>query len=341
MAAVMLLPAASGSEPGSAEREQPVIVGVSTHFDQGKGDPAKLLAMLRDAGVSSIRDEVYWNQVETVKGQLVMPFKVQEYVDIALANRLQPLLILDYGNPFYDSGSYPISEEAQQAFVRYCEFVARSFKGKVRLYEIWNEWDCGTGIHLSAGGSAEDYVHLLRRVYPRLKAIDKDITVLAGALSSRGIDSGWIDQFGKQGAFAFMDGLSIHPYTWGARDPSPDHVLAWIKQIAAQARRANSDKLVPLFVTEIGWPTPQAKHCATLQDEDSFLTRLYLGAREIPELRAIWWYTLLDDQGDASDPEANFGLLRPDMTPKPAYFALRAVVGELRRPANLEKQPTP
>src|SRR5207249_554959 len=102
----------------------------------------------------------------------------------------------------------------------------------------------------------------------------------------------------------------------------------WLKQIASEAQEANGSKLVPLFVTEIGWPTHQGKHGATLQDAATFLSQLYPGARQVPALRGVWWYTLLDDPGSMTDPEAHFGLLLPDKTPKPAYIALRNVARE-------------
>ena len=79
------------------------------------------------------------------KDHLVMPSGFDNLVDQALQAHLQPLLILDYGNRFYDSGDKPASPQALSAFARYAAFVVLHFKGKVHMYEMWNEWNTTTG----------------------------------------------------------------------------------------------------------------------------------------------------------------------------------------------------
>lgn len=55
-----------------------------------------------------------------------------------------------------------------------------------------------------------------------------------------------------------------------------------------------------------------------------YLVRRYLYCFTRPEIKAALQYDFLDDfQGRQFDPEANFGLLRADYSPKPAYFALQ------------------
>jgi hypothetical protein len=53
------------------------------------------------------------------------------YVRRAASTGIEPLLILDYGNKFYDDGDKPRTEEGLEAFARYAEFVVRNFKGVV------------------------------------------------------------------------------------------------------------------------------------------------------------------------------------------------------------------
>ena len=103
------------------------------------------LSLISQAGANSVRDDVPWDQVERLKGQLAMPSGVDDLVNQALKANVQPLLILDYGNPFYDSGEKPISPQALSAFARYAVFVVQHFKGRVHRYEMWNEWNVSTG----------------------------------------------------------------------------------------------------------------------------------------------------------------------------------------------------
>src|SRR5262245_5852396 len=80
-------------------KPSPFIVGVCTHFSQGKGLLDANLSLIRQAGVTSIRDEVGWRGVEREKGALKMPEEWDTFVRRSAASGAQPMLILDYGNP--------------------------------------------------------------------------------------------------------------------------------------------------------------------------------------------------------------------------------------------------
>jgi hypothetical protein len=54
----------------------------------------------------------------------------------------------------------------------------------------------------------------------------------------------------------------------------------------------------------------------------SYLARLYLLARTSPSFEGLWWYDFQDDGWNRQYNEDNFGLVRPDLTPKPGYYAI-------------------
>src|SRR5438067_8143033 len=140
------------------------IAGIGTHVTSDQG-----LSLIREAGISWLRDDIAWEQVEREKGVFVMPERYERYVDESLRRGIKPLLILCYGNKLYDGGSYPISDEALEAYTRFAEFVVTHFKDRVQLFEIWNEWNIGVGMPPETQpGKADCYVALLRKVYPRL-----------------------------------------------------------------------------------------------------------------------------------------------------------------------------
>lgn len=132
---------------GAALPNQTFLIGATTHFAQNGLVPENNLTLAQQGGISSIRDEILWSSVERAKGVFVVPPLMEQAVTIALAKGIEPLLILDYGNKLYDNRGMPETEEAQQAFVRYAEFLANHFKGKVKHYEVWNEWNIGGGIN--------------------------------------------------------------------------------------------------------------------------------------------------------------------------------------------------
>lgn len=327
----VLVPTANGTSvpAGPVPPAPPLpgfLTGACTHFGQSKGLLDQSLYSMRQAGITSIRDEVVWSELEREKGKLVMPRRFDTYVRRAAGQGLNVLLILDYSNRLYDNGDRPRSPEAIEGFCRYAEFVVRHFGKYVHLYEIWNEWDIGIGVPepYNKGGSAEDYAKLLKAVYPRIKAVDPNAVVIAGAATSGGVKKGWLEDIVKLGALKSCDAVSIHSYNYSAAFPErgPEACWTWITSVQAMLRRYNDGQDVPFYVTEMGWPTHVGKNGTDPELAASYLARLYLLARTSPSFHGLWWYDFEDDGWDAKYNEDNFGLVRPDLTPKPAYHAL-------------------
>ncbi len=301
-------------------------VGVCTHFSQGKGIVEINIESMKNAGIGAIRDEATWSGLEREKGKLVMPERYNHYVRRASAAGLDVMLILDYANRFYDDGDRPRSAKAVEGFCRYAEFIARHFGKDVRLYEIWNEWDIGIGMRkpYNVGGSPEDYVKLLRAVYPRIKAIEPGATVIAGGCTSGGVKKGWFEKIIQLGALDYCDAVSIHSYNYGSKFPerSPEACSAWMADVQKMLRKYNKDEDVPFYVTEMGWPTHIGKRGTEPELSASYLARLYLLARTSPSFRGLWWYDFQDDGWRREYNENNFGIVRPDLTPKPHYHVM-------------------
>lgn len=317
-AAVLLLTAAATGQPR-------FVVGVCTHFQQGKGILAENLSLIRQAGAASIRDDISWGGIERQKGQYAMPAAWDEFVNRAVASGLQPLLVLDYGNRLYDNGDKPLSDEAIEAYARYAEFVVRHFQGKVRLYEVWNEWDIKIGG--TTPGTAEAYAKLLKVVYPRLKKIDPTITVFGGCPTSGGIRRGWLDRMLASDVLNSLDAVSIHTYNFSepGRGRTPEAWAEFVAAAAASVHKQPGGKDVPVYVTEMGWPTHTGKGSTPPEQSAAYLARMLLLARSMPYLKGAWWYDFQDDGWKPDDKENNFGMVRPDLTPKPSYYALASL----------------
>ena len=303
------------------------LVGACTHFAQDKGYLPANLALMRQAGIGSLRDEVYWNDVERERGHLSMPEAWDAYVDRAREAGMAPLLILDYGNRFYDEGNKPTSAEARAAFGRYARFVVDHFKGRVPLYEVWNEYDIGIGTPDGAEGTPEDYVALLEETYRAIKEVDTTSVVLGGAVTSGAVGNGWLEQMVALGGLKYCDALSVHAYNYSAkgRARSPETWAAWMQDMREMLHAYTDGADVPVYVTEMGWPTHVGERGMTPDTAAAYLARMYLLARTMPYLKGLWWYDFQDDGWEATHNEHNFGLVRPDLTPKPAYYALKDV----------------
>ncbi len=319
-------------------------VGVCTHFSQDKGIVEMNIESMKNAGIGAIRDEATWSSLEREKGRLVMPERYNHYVRRASAAGLDVMLILDYANRFYDDGDRPRSAEAIEGFCRYAEFVARHFGKAVRLYEIWNEWDIGIGLRkpYNVGGSPEDYIKLLRAVYPRIKAIEPGATVIAGGCTSGGVKKGWFEKIIQLGALDYCDAVSIHSYNYGSKFPerSPEACSAWMDDVQKMLRKYNKGKDVPFYVTEMGWPTHIGKRSTEPELSASYLARLYLLARTSSSFRGLWWYDFQDDGWRREYNENNFGIVRPDLTPKPHYYVMSDISDLIARAEYIDRLKT-
>ena len=316
------LPALLVLLPMAGLAADPFVVGACTHFGQGKGLLKANLSMMKQGGVASFRDEVGWNAIERTRGEFTMPAAWDEFVDAGLKAGVEPLIILDYGNRFYDKGDKPRTPEAIEAFCRYSEFVVKHFKGRVKLYEVWNEWDIAIGG--TTPGSGDDYAALIKKVYPRIKAVDPSITVYGGACTAGGVKNGWLERVMELGSLPFMDAVSIHTYTYSdsGRARGPEAWAEWMAKVQQGLQKHSGGKPVPLYVTETGWPTQIDRRGTPPEVSAAYLARMFLLARAMPYMKGIWWYDFQDDGWNAAYNEDNFGLVRPDLTPKPSYAAL-------------------
>lgn len=305
------------------------------------------MRVLKSLGATTIRDDATWSKVEVSNGEFSVPKEWDAYVDQALQLNISPLLILAYGNPNHDSGDKPKSEEALAAFARYAAFVVEHFRGRVHMYEIWNEWPLNTGD--TTPGTAADYVRLLRHTVPAIRRVDSHAVIIVGAVPTvglppqgiprfvRGTSTTWLEEMVTLGGLNDIDGISLHPYVFTEREKTPEAVLRWVSQIENEITDLNGGNSVDLYLTEIGWPTHDG-HASTRPDlVAAFASRLLLGARVRPFIKGIWWYDFSDDGPDPHNREHHFGLVAMDKTPKPALAAFAKAASVVTQGAGYER----
>lgn len=299
------------------------IIGVATHLMNKNGSSAKALQMLEEAGVDSVRDDAYWSIAERRRGQLHIDPAWLAYLGKAQEHNLRPLLVLGYGNPNYANYAKPRSAPIKEAFGNYVNFVSRELAASVNFYEIWNEWDQENPVDTTL---AQDYSQLIEETASRLHLQDKPMTILAGAVTSQGMDLGFAERLVEAGLLNHVDGLSLHPYVHCRQEErhTPERWIAWLRWLDTDLR-ALAARPVPLYLTEMGWPSNSGKCGQTEQTQAAYLARSFFLAQTLPDIKGLWWYDVLDDGSDRRDPEHNFGLLNQDLTAKPSYLTLKAI----------------
>jgi hypothetical protein len=318
--AIAFAAALLGVAAARAADEAPFVVGVGRSIHDSDGvTQAGVASALDWLGVGSVRLDAPWKMVETAPGRYAIPRWLDDAVDTARARGIEPLLILAYGHPLY-GGDKPRTREAVDAFSRYAAFVAAHFKSRVRLYDLWNEWDAHTGG--TTEGTADDYVALARIAYPAIKAADGDAVVLSGGISSLGLGHGWVERFVSLGGLSFVDGVSVHPYNFDRAGAStPEAAIATLERVHAALGAAAK----PIYVTEMGYPAYTGKGGVSADAAAADLARFVLLASTRAYVGGVWWYCLRDQGKDRANKEHNFGVLDNAFAPKPAGAALRAV----------------
>ncbi len=300
-------------------------MGVCTHFAQHKGDLDLNLKMIKEAGFNSIRDDIYWSQVESKKGAYDYPGIFLEAPVEAQKAGIAQLSVLAYGNQLYDGGAYPQTNESAEAYSNFAADVAKKLKGKAAMYQVWNEWDGGCGMPKFRGTSTpKGYAELLKRAYKKIKAVDSEAVVVLNSIC-RG-DKEFEDLL-KTGVIKDCDILSLHTYNHseGPDNRTPE---AWYKRmlgVGEIVKKYNSGKTKDLFVTEMGFNNRTGINGYTYSQSADYAARLYLLARSIPWVKGIWWYDFQDDGTNENELEDNFGLVKYDLTPKPSYYALKSI----------------
>jgi len=299
------------------------IIGVDTHLMNKNSSSARAMQLMAEAGVDSVRDDAYWSTAEPRRGLLRIDPAWQSYLSKAREHKLRPLLVLGYGSPFYDNYAKPRLPSVKDGFGNYVNFLTRELADSVDFYEIWNEWDRENPVDPAF---SQDYSNLIKETSERLRNRKTPVTILAGAVTTQGMDLGFADRLIESGVLNHVDGLSLHPYVHCRQEErhTPERWIAWLRWVDADLRTIVA-RPVPLYLTEMGWPSNDGKCGVDQRTQAAYLARSYFLAQTLPDIKGLWWYDLLDDGDDRTDPKQNFGLLQPDLGLKPAYLTLKAI----------------
>jgi hypothetical protein len=315
-----------------------------------------------DLGVKWTRFLAAWPEVEREQGRYDFS-SVDQPVNAALAQGITPFVCLSNGNKLYSApipnpdanwrliyGVKPappiLDEAATAAWLRYVEAVVLHAKDRVKYWEIWNEPNHYA--YWGAPPNGKDYGRLVRLTVARIKALQPDAIIIAGAIA--GLDPKYVETFLAEDTARQVDIVSFHNYA-----NLPEARIYFADDTWA-ALRAHNPKL-QLWQGECGYPSAsstkdfrgtspwgeivQAKWLLRQAFVDTFFMRA-----------SVSNYFKLFDGGDRTEKQARpelkpvdqvlgfpaeatgrrvrgMGvnekclLANPSLTPKPAYYAYR------------------
>jgi hypothetical protein len=304
--------------------DQPLIVGFATSIN----DPLTVYPVARSLGAQSVRVDAPWKTIETTRGHYALPAGLDNRLKAIAAAGLEPLLILDYGNPLYAGGDKPRDDEGRKAYADYATWLVGTLKGRVRWFELWNEWEAKTGG--APVGTPEEYAALARATVPRLRQANPLALILTAGMSYPAIKTDYFDRFLRTGTVSLFDGISIHPYADGLkRDWSPEREIALLDDLQARVQKVNGGRPKDFYITEMGFSNFRSGFGYNPRVIGAYVKRFVLLADTRPWIRGVWWYQLRDQGHDPGEREQNFGVLDERLNPKPAATAFSEVVKAL------------
>jgi polysaccharide biosynthesis protein PslG len=295
----------------------------------------RTFAGLRAVGVRLARVDLSWNFVErrgpSLRSGRANWTAMDAIVETADRHGITLLPMLAYTPPWASaSGELWAYPEAQSFEAFFAAALGRY--PQIPAWEIWNEPNLA--VFAKPSPDPAGFVELLRSARLTRDAMGSRAKLIAGGITPGGeigiVD--WVDELARRGGLELVDGLGVHPYS----PLEPDDPRAWMMRLERLHGRlaALGQGDLPMWLTEYGAPnTPLPSGYApplTEEQQAERLRRAFALAERLPWVENLTWFEYRDSCGDPANPECNFGLVREDLSPKPAYHALSDVMAGAR-----------
>jgi hypothetical protein len=272
-------------------------VGVDMWSGTTTNTMSNYLSLLQDAGLTTIRLEFNKDSISNLR--TLAPY-VNDHgiriIGMLLRTDLAPDNVNDWGNWVHST----IDE----------------FKNYVHVWEIWNEPNQNK---FFPGKDPVKYTEFLKRGYSEAKSVDPTCFILGCSIPfthSKALD--FLEAVYENDGGNYMDALSWHPYCdpYAPEDtsstPNPYVYLTRVRDMMNEYGQQNKK----IWITEVGWSSDDTGE--TLQAE--YLVRALQLARDWGWIDTFIIYNWKDT---ASSGTSTKGLLRMDLSIKPAYYAVK------------------
>jgi LysM repeat protein len=319
-----------------------------------------LTAQVAQLGVTWVKVEVDWKDLEPVEGQI--SFATLDPVVAALeANNLNILLTVStapsWARTSVDEDGPPDNFDDFATFV---SALAEQYAGRVAAYEIWNEPNLRREWNSDVYPiRADHYVSLLSKAYTAIKAKDANAKVISAGLAPTGFNDGvnaiddrvFLQDMYSNDVADYSDAIGAHPSGW-ANPPNatcctqPEGVESHYSDThfyfkdTLNAYRVimdrNNDSGTAIWVTKFGWgtsadtnaPSTSSSYLAytDLTEQATYDSEGFAAGKALNFVGPMFLYNLNGCQSTADQVEAcYFGLIGPSGTARPAFSAVQTI----------------
>ena len=216
------------------------------------------------------------------------------------------------GRTYYPNGIRSEPADLNQ-WAEYVRTVAQRYKGRVHLYETWNE----PNTSFSYSGDVSHMVALCRVARDVLKKVDPGITVISPGFSPEQ-NLQFVLDFLTTGGGESFDVFGYHFYTEAS---TPEQQVTLFEQLQSLLHQAGIAQ-IPIWNTESGYliltipearrqnaaELPKYPHALSQQEAEDFLVRAYVLGWALHMQRFFWYawgdnhFALVDDWGQTRTP---------------------------------------
>jgi hypothetical protein len=299
------------------------------------------LQLVREMGAPWIVEFFPWAYYQAADGDIAWqhPDQVVSHAHAQGLNIIARLgLTPDWARPPDTPLTY-LDEEAYDDFATFAAAFAARYENEVGTIIIGNEPNLSYEWGYRSTTPA-DYVHLLQKVYPAVKAANPNVQVLAGALaptlepqgSPWGLnDLHYLQGMYDAGAAPYFDDLAVHAYGLTfppLAEPDPQILNFRRVELVREIMVENGDDHKSIFITETGWNDhPRwTKAVRPGQRIQYTLDALHYAEENWPyvETLALWAFRFPAPTKSYMD---YFTLVTPEFVTKPIYEALQTYTG--------------
>ncbi|MFO7169448.1 MAG: hypothetical protein DIU80_015595 [Chloroflexota bacterium] len=340
--------------------------GVHAHlFWTNRSTP---LIRARDGGFGWIRQQIHWRDQEGPPGHYAWGDELDQIVAAVNAHGLKLMISIVRSPSFYGRYGRDGLPADPNALGNFVAALAQRYKGRIHAIQIWNEQNLAyeNGGYVSTE-DAGHYVEILKVAYTRIKEVDPSIFVISGAPASTAVDAPGVaisDIRYYNAMFSYQDGvirnyldaLGVHP--GGSANPpesypgeTPSPAQGWTDHPTFYFRRIEDIRALmveygmertPVWITEFGWATQnntpgfEFGNQVSLEQQAQYIVgAMRLTAERYPWVDAMFLWNLnfaplKARDGNPLHEQASFGILNPDYSPRPAFWAAQQFIAELR-----------
>jgi hypothetical protein len=290
-------------------QNSPVCIDVAMAWFFQKEKMGEVASLCQLAGINRVRDRLLWEPLEPKRGQFTTaPNQYDFSAQIQTAAGLQVLQVMHVSASWANPNVKRFAPDLRDIYRFYRE-MARRWKDDVAAFEPWNEAD----ISEFGGHTGSEMASVQKAAYLGLKAGNPKVTACLNPFAIR--RAATLEDFQANEAWPYYDTYNFHHYEQLDHYPSlyADHRAVsagkpmWVSECSVHVKWAGDEKLRELSAEDL-----------RLQSErvtKTYALAIYQGAAAV-------FYFMLPHYTEGA---LQYGVLRADLTPRPAFLAVAAV----------------